>query len=443
MTTEAFVMVVQLLAGLSVIVIIHELGHLLAARWFGMKVEKFYLFYDIGGFSIWRQKIGEIEYGIGWLPLGGYVKIAGMVDESLDTQNLDSSPNPWEFRAKPAWQRLIVMIAGVVMNIILGVMLLGILTYTQGETRTPIHMLSQGIWPDSIGQAAGLRPGDIPLSVSGRAIHYLEDLMQSSIWLGDDTVRLDVLRGSDTVTVLITDGPLEEIRHGALSTLFVPQLGFSVEKVVPGTPAASVGLRPGDSIVAVNDEPVRSFQQFRSILKENAGRPVYLRISRGGTLIGVKVRPRLDGTIGFMAHLQPPPVEHQYYGLLTSFRRGIDRGFEILGGTIRGVGKLLTGQMDPARSVQGPISIARKIYGGQWDWVRFWTITALLSLVIGLMNLLPIPALDGGHVILLFVEIVRGKPLPTRALVIIQNVGMILLAFLFVWIIVNDIVQNF
>ncbi len=443
MSTETLIMILQLLAGLSIIVLIHELGHFLAARWFGMKVEKFYLFYDLGGVALWKKKIGGVEYGIGWLPLGGYVKIAGMVDESLDTEGLDRPPQPWEFRAKPVWQRLIVMVAGVVMNGVLGVVLLGILTYTQGEARTPVSGLVRGVWPDSVGRAAGLRAGDVPVAIEGRPIRYLEDILQASWWLKGDTVRLTVVRGSDTVVVPITNGPLEEIRHGALTRLMTPQVGFSIDSVLPQTPAHEAGLRPGDSIVALNGVPVHSFQQFKEMLQQHAGRPVTLTVWRNGGQVEVTATPRPDGTLGFLAKVVPPPVEYQKYGLVASFRRGIVRGVEILEGTVQGLVQLMAGRMDPSRSVQGPISIARKIYGGQWDWIRFWTITALLSLVIGLMNLLPIPALDGGHVILLLIELIRGKPLPTKALIVIQNIGMALLGALFIWIIFNDIVQNF
>ncbi len=441
--SPTLVMILQLLAGLSIIVIIHELGHFLAARWFGMKVEKFYLFYDIGGFALFRKKVGDVEYGVGWLPLGGYVKIAGMIDESLDTEGMGRPPQPWEFRAKPAWQRLLVMSGGVIMNFILGVLLLGLLTFSQGEARTPTAQLPQGIWPDSIGVEAGLQPGDVPVAVNGHPVRYLEDLFKSTYWLNDDTVTLTVVRGGETLDIAITDGPLSEIRHGALKNFITPQLAFSVQEVVPETPAAEAGLRPGDSILAVNGQPVRSFQDFKARIREYAGKEVTLTVWRDGKTLDMPVRVRDDGTLGFMARIHPPPVERIHYGLAESFIRGLQRGGEILLGTVQGLGKIFTGQIDASRSIQGPISIARKIYGGHWDWIRFWTITALLSLVIGLMNILPIPALDGGHIALLFVEMVRGRPLSTRAQVIIQNIGMILLGALFIWIIFNDIIQNF
>ncbi len=441
--SSTLVMILQLLAGLSIIVIIHELGHFLAARWFGMKVEKFYLFYDVGGFALFRKKIGEVEYGIGWLPLGGYVKIAGMVDESLDTEGMGQPPQPWEFRAKPAWQRLIVMSAGVVMNFILGVLILGVLTFRYGEVRTPVDALSMGIWPDSVGRAAGLEPGHVPVGINGRPIRYLEDLFKSTYWLERDTVRLTVMRGDETLDVLITDGPLAEIRQGALQDFITPQMTFSVREVMPETPAAAAGLQPGDSIVAVNGRPVRSFQEFKALVRQYAGQEVVLAVIRDDRRLELPVKVRSDGTMGFMAKIHPPPVEHARYGAGRSLVRGVQRGVEILVGTVRGLGKVFTGKLDASRSIQGPISIARKIYGGQWDWTRFWTITALLSLVIGLMNILPIPALDGGHIVLLLIEVVRGRPLPVRAQIVIQNIGMILLMILFVWIIFNDLIQNF
>lgn len=437
----ALVMIGQILLGLSIIVVLHEYGHYLAARSFGMKVEKFFLFFDAGGKKLFSFTKGDTEYGIGWLPLGGYVKIAGMIDESMDTEQLKQEPQPWEFRAKPAWQRLIVMVAGVVVNLILGAIIFSLVTLYYGESYIPVDKMEHGIVANDLGQEIGLKTGDKIKKVNGEEIQRFSDLYSTDFIFQENSTLTIVRNGKDT-TIRMPDGFANKIAGAGKEGFASPRFKFYVDKVRKSSPAEKAGLKADDRIIAVDGKETVFFDQFKNVLEDYKGEEVAMKILRDGDTLNKTVAVKDNGTIGFYAGNELPQAT-QYYGLAGAFKRGTERGYGAIEQTVIGLGKVFGGEVDAQKSVQGPISIAKNFYGGTWDWNRFWYITGLLSLIIGFMNILPIPALDGGHALFLIFEIIRGKPVPDKAYQVIQTIGVVLLLSLMVFVIFNDIWQNF
>jgi regulator of sigma E protease len=434
---QGLIMAAQLIAGISLLVILHELGHFWAARAFGIKVEKFYLFFDAWGKKLFSVKIGETEYGIGWLPLGGYVKIAGMIDESMDTEQMAQPAQPWEFRSKPAWQRLIVMIGGVVMNVITGIVIFAMLSYVYGEKYTVNSSLQYGVVTSELAREAGFRDGDKLKSVNGKEIKYFENALSSDEILGDVTTYTVERNGADTFITL----PKDFTRKFTTSTkaeFLAPRFTFTIGDLVSGFPAEKSGIKKGDRLLNVDSSQVIYFDQLQVALKRVAGQQSNIKVLRGNDTVSCKVNVTSDGKIG----VEPLPENITYdsirYGFFQSFPMGWDKAVETISVQIKGWGKIFKGDIPANKAVQGPIGIA-KFYGGEWIWSRFWLFTALISLGLAFMNILPIPALDGGHVVILFVEMFTGKALSTKAMERIQTIGMVILLSLMVLIFGNDI----
>lgn len=434
---DVLMMVVQIILGLSIIVVIHEFGHYIAARYFGMYVEKFFLFFDAGGRKLFSTTRGGTEYGIGWLPLGGYVKIAGMIDESMDTEQMKQEPEPWEFRSKPAWQRFIVMIAGVVLNFILGVLIFTFITFGYGQTYTPIDKLDQGIMAMELGQEAGFKDGDVPVKVNGESIDAFNDLFGRQML--SDNFRITVLRNGEETTIQVPGSIGNKIAEKGQSAFMVPRDTFYVQRVKPESPADSAGLQKKDRILAVNGEPAFYFKDLSKLLKAHKGQQIDLKVQRDGTLKTLTARVNKNGKLGFYPNLNAP-TKLRRFSFLESVNKGVSRAYNALATNLIGFGKLITGQLDPQKTMQGPIGIAT-IYGGDIQWVRFWEITGLLSLVIGLVNILPIPALDGGHAILLTYEMIARRPIPDNVYKVIQTVGVVIILSLMAFVIFNDIIK--
>lgn len=434
-------MAAQLIAGLAILVTLHELGHFLAARAFGIKVEKFYLFFDAWGFKLFSFKKGDTEYGIGWLPLGGYVKIAGMIDESMDKEAMKQEPKPWEFRSKPAWQRLIVMVAGVTMNVILGIIIYWFVTYHYGERQLPISEIRYGLVASPIAEQIGINTGDRIIKVNGKKVKYFSDLLSAEVLMGNAV--LTVVRSSnDTVNITVPADFIERFTDDSDSRYVSPRQKFVVDQVVEDSNAEKAGLEQGDRIITVNNKPIEFFDELQKTLQDAKGEEVELAINRNNNIINKRVEVTSEGTIGFAPKMEELNFENQTYGLGESFVIGADKAFSSLIVTIKGLGKIFKGEVSASKSLHGPIGIA-KIYGGEWDWYRFWVITGLLSMVLAFMNILPIPALDGGHVLFLTAEAISGRKPSDSFMEKAQITGMIILLGIMAFAIGNDILKIF
>lgn len=434
-------MVGQVLLGLSILVILHELGHFLAARAFGIKVEKFYLFFDAWGGKLLSFNYKGCEYGIGWLPLGGYVKIAGMIDESMDTEQLKGEPQEWEFRSKPAWQRLIVMLGGVIVNIIVGIIVFWMLIFNLGETDLDNSKLVNGVVPGQIGTEIGLHTGDKILSVDGESIYYFQrELLGSKVLMGD--VNLEVERGNEKLNIYVPKDILNRVADlGALEFVQPRMHMAAVSFVQDGTEAQRMGLLVGDSIVSVNNNAIVYFDQFKDIVTKNSGKEVQIDVIRNNESIALSGIVSEDGVLGFTPGVdQTLPVITQQYGLAEAFPLGAARAFSVITDNIKGFGKIFKGEIRADKALAGPVGIAT-MFGKQVDWIRFWSLVGMLSMALAFMNLLPIPALDGGHVIFLLIEMIQGKPLSDKFLERAQVVGFIILVALMIFVFGNDIIK--
>ncbi|MDB5154410.1 MAG: metalloprotease RseP [Mucilaginibacter sp.] len=433
------IMVGQLLLGLSILVILHEFGHFITARAFGIKVEKFYLFFDAWGVSLFKFNYRGVEYGIGWLPLGGYVKIAGMIDESMDTEQLAGPPQPWEFRSKPAWQRLIVMLGGVTVNIILGILIFWVLTLKYGETYTPNDNLKYGIAPGIIGQKIGLKPGDKITAVNGKRIEYFDELISSKVLLGNGVLTVE--RNNKDLSITVPTTILNDLSDYGIAEFVKPRVKFMVDSINPNSNAQKAHLAKGDSIIAVNGNKITFFDEMQTQLLGNKNKQVQLAVKRNNAIKQLTAKVNADGTIGFFAKYDAPKEKNIKFGFFASLPVGASRAWGTFTDQSKALSKVFTGQVKARKAISSPIGIA-VMFGSHIDWERFWNLTGLLSMVLALMNLLPIPALDGGHALFLIIEMIKGKPLSDKFLERAQIVGFVLLITLMVFAFGNDIVKQ-
>ncbi len=434
---EGLIMAAQLIMGLSILVTLHELGHFWAARAFGIKVEKFYLFFDAWGFKLFSFKIGETEYGMGWLPLGGYVKIAGMIDESMDKEQMKKPAEPWEFRAKPAWQRLIVMLGGVTMNVILGIALFAFSLHHYKKEYLSNEAVKDGIYAYELGREVGLKSGDKIIAINGESFERFEDAIGPKVLFG---ATLTVDRDGKKTDVKIPSNFYRTVSKAGKGKFIGPdRIKFIVDSVLKGMPADVAGLKKGDKIISLNSEKINYFGELREKISKSGGKEIQLQVVRGSDTLLLQSKVSVDGTIGFVSK-NSYKVEN--YSVGKAIKYGASDAILALVANAKGLGKLFTGEEKATDSVQGPIGIA-KIYGGVWDWAKFWTITGLLSMVLAFMNILPIPALDGGHVIFLIIEAVTGKKFSDKFMERAQIVGMVILLSIMVFAVGNDIWKLF
>jgi regulator of sigma E protease len=435
---EALIMAAQLILGLSILVGIHEAGHMVAAKAFGMRVEKFSIGFPPKIFSF---KKGETEYSLGAIPLGGFVKISGMVDESLDTKNLDREPEPWEFRAKPAWQRLIVMLGGIIVNVVAGVAIYIALTYTLGEAY--ISKDEGNRYGISVSESAfeiGLRNGDKIEAINGKPYTKFSDILNPEYLLASNAF-FTVERNGQLIDVNIPSNFLDRITtDDGMETFVSPRVPFVVEEVIPDSPAKAAGLQKGDRIVGVNELSIGFFDEIVSALNKYKGEEVNLEIIRESETLILNTKVTEQGTIGF-SHQPKLEITTKEFTLGESVVTGTKRAFSAVYLNAMGLGKMIKGDISVSKA-SGPIGIA-KIFGPKWDWIRFWSATAFISMVLAFMNLLPIPALDGGHVMFLLYEMVSGRKPSDKFLENAQKVGMVILLTLMVFVLGNDIFKLF
>ncbi len=433
---EILVMVGQLLLGLSIIVGLHELGHLLAAKMFGMRVEKYFI-----GFppKVWSITKGGTEYGIGAIPLGGFVKISGMIDESMDKEQMNRPPQPWEFRSKPAWQRLIVMLGGIIVNIIVGVVIFIGISYTNGKeyiTRDEVN--KYGIYASELAEEIGLKTGDRIIKINGKDFESFEEAVTSSdIFLGSNSYYT-VLRDGKEVRIDVPNNFIERLSEpGSRSSFIQPGAPFVIGELTPGQPAEKAGLEKDDQIIAVNNEPTPYFQVFKNKLEEVKGETAALSVVRSHDTLTVSVPVSEEGTIGFAARFLLNYIKVDYT-FPQAVGVGTQTAFNAVFSQVKAFGKIFRGEVSATKSLSGPIGIAQ-MFGGTWDWGHFWFLTGLLSMILAFMNALPIPALDGGHSVILLFEMISGHKPSDKFLEKAQVVGMVLLLGLMAFAIFNDV----
>lgn len=437
----ALTMIGQVILALAILITLHELGHFWAARFFGIRVEKFYLFFDAWGLKLFSFKKGDTEYGIGWLPLGGYVKIAGMIDESLDKDQLNTEPQSWEFRSKPAWQRLIVMLGGVTVNAILGILIIALSLTYYGDEYMPNANVKHGIHAYPLGKKVGFMDGDKIVSVNGKTIEKFNDALNPDAILQKGT-KYVVNRNGEMVNIAIPDNFADMFtKLGRDSGYIAERIKFRLGQISPGSAGAKAGLKTGDYILAIDSKPIIFFHELKETVKPNTNH--IFTVLRGTDTLTKELKIGKEAMVGFMPDLYEYDSlkKTEKYSLIQAFPEGGRRAKELIGTQLVAFGKMFRGEMDPRKSLAGPIQIG-KMFGETWNWERFWSFTAMISIVLAFMNLLPIPALDGGHVLFLLVEMIIRRPLPEKFMYVMQMIGMFILLGLMVFIFGNDIFQT-
>jgi len=430
---------VQLLLSLSLLVIIHECGHFMFAKLFKTRVEKFYLFFN-PWFSLFKFQKGETEYGIGWLPLGGYVKISGMIDESMDKDQMSLPPQPWEFRSKPAWQRLLIMVGGVLVNLIGAIVIFWMILFTWGENYIPAREAKFGLDFHPVMHEIGFIDGDKVVSVDGKEIETISEIAQSILL--EDAKSMIVKRGDSTVNIAIPEGFAKTLLAREVKMLVTYRLPVVVDTVITGSNASKGGLLKGDSIISINNESTPYFNMFTAQAQANAGKAIRLGIVRNNTTDTLDMQLSEAGTLGFglKGADKYMKVQTKQYSLLAAFPAGIKMGFELLSNYIKQF-KLVFSK-EGVKQLGGFGAIGN-LFPKAWDWTIFWYNTAFLSLILAFMNILPIPALDGGHVLFLLYEMVSGRKPSDKFLEQAQIVGMIILFALLIYANGNDIFKAF
>lgn len=432
--------VAQLLLSLSILVFFHELGHFTFAKLFKTRVEKFYLFFN-PWFSLFKFKKGDTEYGIGWLPLGGYVKISGMIDESMDKEQMKLPPQPWEFRSKPAWQRLLIMLGGVLVNFVLAfVIYMGILA-VWGETYLPVSEINKnGIMVDSLGQKFGLKDGDKIISVNDKNVKSYSEVYKEFVISEPHKIKIE-RNGKDSVIELSNENISKIIKHGVF---FTPRLPSVIVDFSDSSSAKNAGLKKGDRIIGINNSPIEYYDQFKNEIRKYKNQTINISVLRksdtfnyninvpNNTILGISIDNNLTNYY---------QIDTLKYSVIQSIPAGIEKTYSEVKSYLKQLKLVFTPKTKAYKEVGSFISIG-KLFPKIWDWEIFWTMTALLSIMLGVVNLLPIPGLDGGHVMFVLYEMIIGKKPSDKFLEKAQIVGMILLLALIVYALGNDFIKN-
>jgi regulator of sigma E protease len=436
----------QLILSLSILVILHEFGHYITARWFKCRVEKFYLFFD-PWFSLVKKKIGDTEYGIGWLPLGGYVKISGMVDESMDKEAMKLPPQPWEFRSKPAWQRLIIMLGGVTVNVLLAFFIYAMILFVWGEQKIVNNSFKNGIYcADSLLLKFGLNNGDKIIAINGQQIKYFDDIPAKMITALNVTVEQNGKQKTLVMPVDLIGQLVEKKKQGVGFIEFRRNaiVGDLSDKMFDTMYAKKAGLQRMDKIISVDSVPVTFVDEMGKLVERKRNDSVTIEVDRNGQKLALRSRVNSDGKIGLpwinlyeMDSLGLIKIDEKKYSLLEAFPAGVAKTWEKLSGYVDQFKKMANPKTGAYKGMGGFKTIG-SVFPTPWDWESFWNITAFLSIVLAFMNLLPIPALDGGHVLFTLGEMITGRKPSEKFLEYAQVVGMVLLLSLMLFANGND-----
>ncbi|PNQ74683.1 RIP metalloprotease RseP [Hanstruepera neustonica] len=427
----------QLFLSLSILIVLHELGHFIPAKAFKTRVEKFYLFFDIK-FSLFKKKIGETVYGIGWLPLGGYVKIAGMIDESMDKEQMAQPPQPWEFRTKPAWQRLIIMLGGVIVNFILGFIIYMMILFVWGTEYSNKDDIKYGFGVTKTMEQYGFQQGDKIVSVDGKPFNEVTDINAYLLFRDISNITVERTSGELAELTVPEDIGTQLFEAGDLPAM-TPRMPFRLDSIVPDSPADKAGLLETDRIISINGNPTQYFSDLSYNLKDSQGKSIELLVERGTDSISLNVVPSEDNTIGIMTSATDENYvasHHKSYSFGESIVKGTSLGYWTIKDYLAQFKYIFTKK--GATQVGGFAAIGN-MFPAKWNWKAFWAITAFLSIMLGVLNLLPIPALDGGHVMFLLYEMISGRKPGDKFLEYAQLIGFILLIALVLFANGNDI----
>ena len=443
---ELFIKISQFVLSLSLIIVLHELGHYLPAKYFKIKVEKFYLFFDVK-FSLLKKKIGETEWGIGWLPLGGYVKIAGMIDESMDKEQMAKPSQPWEFRSKPSWQRLIVMLGGVTVNFITAAFIFIALVFNYGTESIPLNSIKDGFMIENpILLESGFKTGDKILSVDEKKINTYEELRKSII--GAKNYKVD--RNGEILDITLPVDLLGQLSSSKNMSSFELRMPFIIQSVDKESLNKDYGLKPGDRIVSLNGEEIKYVDQLTPLLNENTNRTIDVELIRDNVNITKTLKVDENGKLGIfhganrndMVELGHVEVIKNEYSFLESIPVGSNRFLIFMSDYFDQLAAIFNPSTGAYKGLGGFIAIGN-IFSPTWDWQAFWIKTAFLSIMLGVLNLLPIPALDGGHAMFLIYEMISGRKPSDKFMEKVQVIGFTILLALVIYANGNDIYKLF
>lgn len=444
---DIFIKIVQLVLSLSILILFHEFGHFLFAKLFKTRVEKFYMFFN-PWFSLYKFKKGETEYGIGWLPLGGYVKIAGMIDESMDTEQMKQPAQPWEFRSKPAWQRLLIMLGGVMVNIVLAFVIFIAILYTWGETYLPAENVRYGVVCDSVFAKTGMKNGDIIVSLDHIKVERFVDIVPDILLNSPKTIQVN--REGEILNLEIPENFTSELlthssRDYKAVFLSPRQLMDSmfIADFADYSAAYDAGIRKGDKILKINGHTFRFYDEFTGLLATQADKKIETQILRGQDTLNFAFILGNDGKLGaYFASADRLELATLNYSFAEAIPAGIKKGMETLNSYLKQLKLLFSPQVEAYKSVGGMMMIG-SIFPGVWDWQVFWGLTAFISVMLAVVNILPIPALDGGHVLFLIYEMVTRRKPGEKFMEYAQITGMMLVLGLFILANVNDFIRFF
>jgi len=443
---EIFIKLSQFILSLSLIIVLHEFGHYVPAKLFKTRVEKFYLFFDIK-FSLFKKKIGETVYGIGWLPLGGYIKIAGMIDESMDTEQMAKDPQPWEFRSKPGWQRLIIMLGGVIVNFILAFIIYVALAFNYGDNIIPLNSIDGGFFiTNPVFVETGFQTGDKIISVDGEELETYSELRKS--FIGANTYKVD--RDGEFIEINMPIDFLGKLSSSDDMTTFELRRPFIIQDVSDSSLNKDYDLQQGDMITSMNDQEIKYFDQSISILNKNKGQTIDVEILRNNVtynkVLNVDANGKLgvfhNGGVSDMVELGYIEFENRSYSFSQSLSVGTSTFISSMGFYLDQVKAIFNPNTGAYKGLGGFIAIGN-IFPGTWDWQVFWRITALISIMLGVLNVLPIPLLDGGHAMFLLYEMATGRKPSDKFIERVTVMGLVLLLALVVYANGNDIYKLF
>ena len=438
--SEAGIKAGQFILSFSIIVVLHELGHFLPAKWFRCRVEKFYLFFN-PWFSFFKKKIGETEYGLGWVPFGGYVKISGMIDESMDKEQLNQPPQPYEFRSKPAWQRLIIMLGGVTVNLLLGFFIYAMMLWFWGETYIPTSKLKYGIATDSLSRSIGLRDGDKILGIDGRYVEKFRLIPTDIVLHRVSTIQVE--REGKQVDVQVPADFASQVIHRKNLSFITPRMLFSgIDTVIKGKAADKAGVMKGDRILAINNVPLSPYyNDFSTQVPKYRNSTIAMQLLRGSDTVTKQVSVPAEGVIG-IGPVSTLPEDTLTYSFLSAIPAGLNLSWDTIESYWLQLKLIFSKGVKTSESLGSVISIG-KMFPNQWDWRSFWALTAFFSLILAFMNVLPIPALDGGHALFTLYEMISGRKPSDKFIEYSQMAGMVLMFGLMAYALGLDIFRLF